>query len=780
MLRLPCQSGLLVAFAVGALLWGPASRLSAENWPGWRKDGTGVSQEGTVPVQWSATDNVQWKAAVPGEGHSSPIVWGDQVIVTTVNPTVQRHRWVPTLYVILTLLCGLVLWRLTNGTFADPLGNHANDWTSNESRLTGSLRRAAVGLLFVAISYGTVIATEWSYDFLEIYPESLRNRLIDMTWYFTDAPGYEELATPVSAFRFVTGHQVEGPFFGAPRIPLACYYGGGLAILSVLGVNTALARRRNRGRELSGQRQAGVSGKRLIRLRANLLGLDFRFGVRAEQRFGGILQSLGEWCACLVAAFALITVHSAAMADLPFTPSGTTWFLTVAVGLLTLMAFHLLLPGRPWIRIMGAAITGAILFYWIIYAPPNEEFGIFATAQRAGLRPLLKIYVGCIALGLVVPWVSPWKSAGDTKGNTAAHAWSNVLAATGILGCGLIYFVTSNYLLPERVNSREVISFDRHSGERRWTARCDASEIISKLHAANSLATPTPVTDGTNVYAHFGDAGVYCVDMQGNVRWQFKDPVPTPHWGSASSPVLWRDLLIMTYDSDHHSLTVAIDKLTGRERWRDDRTGKIEPSQLLDGYATPVLYRNNGQEQLLHVACKLLVCYDPATGKRIWEMEHPGEQPVATPAIAGDLALILGGKYAPYFAAVQIGTRDGSSAAEVIWEASRNLSDMPSPAVYDGNLYMITKDGIATCIDVQSGHYHWRHRVGGAHWASVTAAAGKVFFCDANGKTTVIEAGPKYKELGENEIDEDVYASFAISEGAIFLRTAKHLFCIGE
>lgn len=770
----------LIALVLVGLPLVPARQAVADNWPGWRNDGSGISDEANIPVQWSTSENVRWTTPIQGDGHSSPIVWGDQVFITAVNPTVDRNSWVPWLYLLMTLLCGLVLWRLTDGTFGDPLGNQAHLWSGSESIRTRMVRRISVLALFVILGYGTVVVAERAYDALEIYPESLRNRLLDKTWYFTDAPGYQELATPISPFRFVTGKEVEGPFFSSPRIPFACYYGGAIAILGVLGVNTAIARRRKHDLGVSNIASSPSSAKRLIRARINLVGLDFRFGLRAEHGVGQMLRLLVDGIACLVTGIALLAVHSAAMADLPYVPSGTTWFLTVAIGVLALIAFNLLLPGQPWIRVLGLLISGGVLFYWFTDAPPNEEFGVFATAQRAGLRPLVKLFLALVALGLTAAWITPLREKGQAEPLPMPRRVSATLAACGILCCGLIYFLSANFLLPQSVFAREIISFDRRTGDVLWTARCDSGDTISELHAANSMATPTPVTDGKHVYAHFGDAGVYCVTMEGKPVWEFDEPVPPSHWGPGSSLVLWKDLLYLTCDSDHVSMTVAIDKENGLERWRAERTSRIEPSQLYDGYSTPIVLNRDGQDELVHVACQLLIGYDAATGQQRWVLKHPGEQPVATPVVSEDLVVILGGKYSPYMAAVDIQGEGDEPEPKIVWEATRNLSDMPSPVAYEGLIYMITKDGIASCIDARTGKNHWRHRMKGAYWASVLAADGKVYFCNAGGTITVIAAGPEYEELSRNELDGDVYASPAISNGNLFVRTSSHLICIGH
>jgi outer membrane protein assembly factor BamB len=242
---------------------------------------------------------------------------------------------------------------------------------------------------------------------------------------------------------------------------------------------------------------------------------------------------------------------------------------------------------------------------------------------------------------------------------------------------------------------------------------------------------------------------------------------------------LWQDLVIMTYDTDHHSLTVGVDKTTGTERWRSDRTNRIVASQLLDGYATPMIFQRNGRAELVHQACKLLVGYEPASGTERWTFSHPGEQPVPSPVVSDDLVIVLGGKYAPYLGAVRVDSKEEREVATEVWSGSKGLSDLSSPVVYGGYVYMVNKMGIACCLDAKSGRYQWQRRLRGAFWSSVTAADGKVYFSNASGTTTVIAAGPEYQVLSVNKLGEDVRTSLAVSGGAIFVRTREHLIRIG-
>ncbi|MDH3717351.1 MAG: PQQ-binding-like beta-propeller repeat protein, partial [Planctomycetota bacterium] len=641
----------------------------AENWPGWRKDGTGVSSEIGVPLQWGPDTNIRWKTPIPGEGLSSPIVWDDQVLVTTARRASQRHPLLPAALIVLSLFCAVALWCAADGTLRDPLGTMAVPWTT-ESRRRRWLRKSLASLLFVGVGYGTIMGVERAYDLFEKYPESLRNRLFDKTWYFTDVPGAEEIHTPLSAFRIFSGGTVPGPFFGAPRIPKGCYYAGFLAMFSVLVVNTVIAGRRRSGQEQPPptDRETVAAGRPII-LGASLPGTADSPAVPFGRPLITVLCRLLDWLTALAVSCFLITIHSAAMADLPYAPAGNTWFLAGSIGALGLIAFMLWLPPRGWLRLGGLLVACAVLAYIVLAAPENEAFGIRATAVRAGFPRLVKLLAGLSVVGIAVAFLTPAPSG---LARSVRRAWSaRCLGSAAILLAAGSYFGSSHFLLPHEVYVREVVSVDRKIGETQWIAKCHAGDISGEMHAANSMATATPVTDGERIYAHFSEAGLFCLDMTGDVQWRYDEPVPPAHWGAASSPILWQDLVIMTYDTDHHSLTVGIDKRSGAQRWRSDRTSQIVPSQLLDAYTTPVIIERNGNAELIHQACKLLVGYEPATGAERWAFSHVGEQPVPSPVVSEDLIIVLGGKYAPYLGAVRIHSEGDSEVAEEVWNGRK-------------------------------------------------------------------------------------------------------------
>jgi outer membrane protein assembly factor BamB len=319
---------------------------------------------------------------------------------------------------------------------------------------------------------------------------------------------------------------------------------------------------------------------------------------------------------------------------------------------------------------------------------------------------------------------------------------------------------------------------DQNHGTLLWKTRCTPGGTKT-LYSGNSLATPTPVTDGQYIYAHFGDAGTYCLDYAGRVVWSHREPVEPPPYGFSSSPVLWRDLLVVTYDLTTTSFTVALDKLSGQVRWKADRTQLIHASEggLLEAYSSPMILEHARGPQLVNHAGYYLSGYDLTTGKELWHFHCPDDAPVVTPVFWKDL-IIVGG--ARCFQAVQVKQENDSLTATAWWRAKRSFPDVPSPVVYGDHVYAVTNKGIATCLEASTGKVCWTQRLSGTYDASVVAGDGKLFFCNTEGETTVAAAAPEFRALSRNMVGEPVRASFAISGGRIFIRGERHLFCIGN
>lgn len=352
---------------------------------------------------------------------------------------------------------------------------------------------------------------------------------------------------------------------------------------------------------------------------------------------------------------------------------------------------------------------------------------------------------------------------------------------------------------PDVVYHWQVYCLDRATGDVLWSKLALEGKPRIPIQQSNTYATETPVTDGERVYAYFGMHGVFCYDFTGTLIWK-KDlgAYPTQMGqGPASSPVLDGGRLFLQIDNEEKSFMVALDSKTGDELWREPRTERTN-------HCSPIIWKNNLRAELVTSGSQKVRSYDPATGHLLWEMGMGGGQCHATPVGDGDLLYVGcaqgfgggpgGGRGGPgaggggALFAVRAGAmgdltlKSGETSNEgIAWSQPRGGPDEASPLAYQGHVYILRKNGgILTCFDAKTGKQVYRERIPDAKsfWASPWAAGGKIFCLDDGGTTHVIEAGPEFKVLGKNNLEEVSWASPAVADGAVFIRSVDHLFCI--
>lgn len=345
---------------------------------------------------------------------------------------------------------------------------------------------------------------------------------------------------------------------------------------------------------------------------------------------------------------------------------------------------------------------------------------------------------------------------------------------------------------PNDVYRWEVYCLNAVTGEVLWKQVAAERKPRATKQPSNSYASETPVTDGKQVYAYFGNTGLFCYDVHGNLRWK-KDLGSHPTvagWGTASSPALDGDRLFVQCDNEEQSFLVALDKNTGKEMWRVDRDEKT-------AWSSPFVWHNKVRTEL--VTCGQRVrSYDPATGKVLWElgsgpsggrggMGGPAASPVAD---ADHLYVGLGGRMGMRtLYAVQPGAtgditlKPGTSSGPGIdWSRTNAGPGMASPLLYQGYLVILDEHGgTVSCYNAMTGAsaYNRQHlpRAGG-FTASPWAYDGKIFCLDDTGTTFVLQAGPRFKLLRSNKVGEMCWASVAVADGSVFLRGIDDLYCI--
>jgi len=336
-----------------------------------------------------------------------------------------------------------------------------------------------------------------------------------------------------------------------------------------------------------------------------------------------------------------------------------------------------------------------------------------------------------------------------------------------------------------------VLCLNAKTGEVRWNQKlfhADAPEPLG--NAVNGYATPSCALEPGRVYAHFGSYGTACLDTSsGKVLWQRQD-LPCRHYrGPASSVILFENLLILTMDGVDVQYLVALDKQTGKTIWKTNRSvawnDENVPGQMArDGdlrkaHSTPLIVTVNGKLQMLSAGAKAAYAYDPRTGRELWRVQYGAWSAASRPLYRDGLAYIItgfGGK--TELLAIRCNGEGDVTDNQVAWRTDKQVSKTPSPILVDDCLYLISDDGMVSCLEAASGQKVWQERIGGNYSASPVYGDGRIYFFSQQGKTTVIKPGRTFETLATNTLDDGFMASPGVDGKAFFLRTKTHLYRI--
>ena len=323
-----------------------------------------------------------------------------------------------------------------------------------------------------------------------------------------------------------------------------------------------------------------------------------------------------------------------------------------------------------------------------------------------------------------------------------------------------------------------VEAFRRSDGRRLWEHRSKATGEFPQVHEKHNLATPTPVTDGERVYAWFGNGQVVALDMDGRLLWSRHlglEYAPfLNQWGHGSSPTLYKDSLILLCDHARASYLLALDKRTGKERWKADR------GRGRTAHSTPLVVPGGAGDELIVNSSERIDAYDPATGKVLWYMGSARQTPIPSAVFQDGVIYLSRGYRNSDYMAIRPGGRGDVAASHIKWRAPGGASYVPSLLEYQGLVYVTNEIGIVTCTDAETGERVWQQRMGGIFFASPVGADNKIYMASETGETFVLRAGRKPELLARNDLGERFIASPAISHGRIFLRSDGKLFAIGK
>lgn len=354
-----------------------------------------------------------------------------------------------------------------------------------------------------------------------------------------------------------------------------------------------------------------------------------------------------------------------------------------------------------------------------------------------------------------------WRTPVPGSGNSSPIVWDERI------------FLTTAYDGGRRLS---LLAFDRASGEPLWESFAPEGRV-EYVHQKNGHASATPTTDGKRIYVSFGERGLAAFDMDGAMVWHQDLGHLDNYWGTAGSPLLYEDRIIVYQDTSSNSFVAAFDKENGEEIWLTRRNASV-------GWGSPIAIRVNGRDEIIVHSQQRVTAYDPESGNELWFCDGSTFEVIPTPVVGYGMLFCSSGRAGPTLA-IRPGGEGDVTDTHLVWTSPRGSPFVPSPVLYDDQLYIVNDmNAIVTSFSATSGDTQFQGRLGVARRegfsASPVALDGKVFFTNDNGETFVLRAGPEFEILHVNELGERVLASPALVGGRWYMRTETSLLAIGK
>jgi outer membrane protein assembly factor BamB len=335
------------------------------------------------------------------------------------------------------------------------------------------------------------------------------------------------------------------------------------------------------------------------------------------------------------------------------------------------------------------------------------------------------------------------------------------------------------------------VCIDFQTGEIIYDIKVFTPDKIQRKHSLNSYASPTPCIEKGFVYVHYGSMGTACINTaNGSIVWKRNDFECKHAQGPASSPVIYKNMIILHFEGTDVRYIIALDKTTGKLIWRSDRPA--EPYEQLaeigrKAYITPILINVKGRDMLISNGSAVCIAYDPNNGKEIWRVVGGAESTISMPItengvvywytgymLAGD-----GTKFTELLAVNPDGIGD-ITGTNILWKKRDELSQnqMLTPVIKDGLIYTITTRNILMCVDAATGEEVWSTHVTSNFNASPVYINGNIWFFSVKGEVLVIKAGRKYEIVAQNQMDSGIWATPAVLRNSVIIRTQKYLYRI--
>ena len=722
----------------------PPTAAGVEAWPAWRGGAAEGRADRPLPTHWSASDGIRWKTPIEGQGHSSPIVYGDRVYVTTAYAAAGGRLLEAGARVLTLALLALVGWLALQRIIA---------WCPQSSPPDTRTLMASSGLAFVVLVLAVIACSDDSlFDYARC---NIRGWLASTAFASLclglaaagATSGWLRLAFGVAAAAFALfvlrafpspDHAFRGGILSL-RMQIALA-GAALPLLVVAGV--ALA---------AWPRAPGSTARRAM---------------------------MGGFAAVTLVTGALLLRHllvfsDGAFPELPYRPRLDPWWLAVAVTPIGLTWWGhrqrtTALPVHLAVAALGAIAIALVVVVAMEWLATRSVY----LAYQLG-NPRLDVQAGTAviwATGAVFVPGSLWTLRRTARARRPAIGGRAGLGLAAV-ALGAVYFARVNYVSAEPTLVRAIVCLDRATGAVRWTLAGLESPRLP-IDGRNTPATPTPATDGRIVCGYFGTAGLLCAHADGRFAWSRNDFGPESFYGAAFSLLLVDGLVVVANDTPHGTALVhALDAGTGATRW--SRQFPTTPTTTGNN-RTPIVRQVNGEPHLIMWGLSYVTAVALRSGAPAWQ--HGTRS-------GGDLVSSPVGTTDRLFLSDLTGTsaldvdRLATGREPVRW-TSPARSNCVSPVLANGMLFTVSDAGIATALRIETGERLWRHRLPGQYFSSLVASPDAVYFTNSDGVTTVVAAEPSYREIGTNDLGEPTMASMAAAGGDLYIRTAAHLYAV--
>lgn len=380
------------------------------------------------------------------------------------------------------------------------------------------------------------------------------------------------------------------------------------------------------------------------------------------------------------------------------------------------------------------------------------------------------------ATGLPTEW-SPTKNV-VWKAGLPGRAWSSPIVS------GDRIFLTNavgakDSTDPHDTFSLRVLALNAVDGKLIWDTEVFKIEQphMQGVHGKNSYASPTPVFEDGRIYAHFGHFGTACVDENGKLVWKSNALTYKPVHGNGGCPVLVDDLLIYNADAAEAPCIAALDKASGNLRWKVER---VSDAQKKFSFCTPLVIEVNGAKQLISPGSNVVCALNPKDGSEIWRVRYDGYSVVPRPVFGHGLVFTSTGFDHASALAIRPDGRGDVTDTHVAWKLDKGSPLTPSMLLIGDDLYMVSDQGIVSCVDAKSGTVHWQERVSRSTSASPLFADGKIYIQDELGSGYVLKPGHTLQLLAKNDLGDKSLASPAVWQNKLLIRTQTALWCIGQ